>query len=321
MRAMTPRLASSAGGLLLVGLATCAAAAPPLNLADPTTRQIRVEVDQELHDYAAIGAAYSLPIPATFTSDGTTATITVAGSATAAFIDDFFNGAVSTVPGSFSDYVITIDVATGVVTSAAATGVLDTVLGQVPVDQTASSTALAGFEIFPFMGFDFPLFCTSGASCTIVPGAPYDPLTGRANAVGIIVTSVFDTFTPFGDVRLTEDDGLRCDTSISARDFAPFETVEVGLLIGNGSAIDRPIEVKIWIERADAMLISAINLGADGGTVIGAGAEHVFPAMPLFSVGPTTILGDWQIGCRLLDPVTGETLASDLDGFEVLATR
>lgn len=321
MSAMTLRLARGAGILLLLGSATAASAATPLDLTDPTTRTIRIEVDQELHDYAAVGGAYSLPIPATFTSDGTTATITVDGSATAAFIDDFFNGAVSTVPGSFSDYVITIDVATGVVTSANATGILDTVLGQVPVDQTASSTALAGFEIFPFMGFDFPLFCTSGASCTIVPGAPYDPLTGRANAVGIIVTPVFNTFTPFGDVRLTEDDELRCDLAVNAKDFVPLETVEAGVLFRNGSGTGRAVEAKVWIETADGFLVSAINVGANGGTFLPAGFEQLSPVSPLFAVQPSTVLGDWQVGCRLLDPITGETLASDLDTFEVLAVR
>lgn len=324
MSAMAPTLVRRAGTMLLAAatmVATSTAIAGPLDLTDPTPRQIRVEVDQELHDYAAIGGAYSLPIAAAFTSDGTTATITVDGSAAAAFVDDFFNGAVGTVPGSFSDYVITIDVATGTVTSAHVAGTLDTVLGNVPFEQTAASTALAGFEIFPFMGFDFPLFCTSGTSCTLVPGAPYDPVTGRANAVGIIVTSVFNTFTPFGDVRLSEDDDLRCDTSVNAKDFVPLETVEAGIAFRNGSASGRAVEAKAWIRRADGFLVSAINVGADGSTVLVGGFENVLPQSPLFTVQPSTILGDWEIGCRLLDPITGETIASDVDTFQVIATR
>jgi hypothetical protein len=304
-------------GVLLSSLAQ----AGPLNLADPTPRQIRIEVDQELHDYGAIGAAYSLPIQASFTSDGTVATIVVPGSATAAFIDEFFAGAVTTVPGSFSDYVITIDVASGDVTSASATGTLNTAVGLVPVAQTASSTTLAGFEIFPFMGFDFPLFCTSGATCTIVPGAPYDPLTGRANAVGIIVTSVFNTFTPFGDIRLTENEHLTCDTSVNAKDFIPTEGVRIGLDVQSNLATARPVEVKMWIKEGDGSFISAINLGATGGVFLNAGEHTTFAQQPLFTVGPATPLGDWTVGCRLLDPVTGETLAEDQDTFQVLTTR
>jgi hypothetical protein len=315
---MTPKLAWV---FVSVVLSTSTAVAGPLNLADPTPRQIRVEVDQELHDYAAIGGAYSLPVAAGYTSDGTTATITIEGSAAAAFVNDFFNGAVGTVPGSFSDYVITIDVASGAVTSAHVTGILDTVLGNVPIEQTASSAALSGFSIFPFMGFDFPLFCTSGVDCTLVPGAPYDPVTGRANAVGIIVTSVFNTFTPFGDIRLSEDDGLRCDTAVNAKDFLTMETVEAGILFRNGAATGRAVEAKVWIERADGFLVSAINVGANGSTFLPGGFENTQPLSPLFTVGPSTILGDWQIGCRLLDPITGETLAEDLDPFQVLATR
>jgi hypothetical protein len=211
MSLKTPRPAQVAGVLVLLPLLVSSALAAPLNLADPTARQIRVEIDQELHDYAALGAAHALPIQASFTSDGSVATIVVPSSATEAFIDQFFAGAISAVPGSFTDYVITLDVATGEVMSASASGTLSTVIGNIPVTQTASSTTLAGFEIFPFMGFDFPLFCTSGPTCTIVPGAPYDPVTGRANAVGIIVTSVFNTFTPFGDMRLSENTPLECE--------------------------------------------------------------------------------------------------------------
>jgi hypothetical protein len=310
-----------ATGALLGVLLSSIAIAGPLNLADPTPRQIRIEVDQELHDFAAIGAAYSLPIQASFTSDGTVATVVVPGSATAAFIDEFFAGAVSTVPGSFSDYVITIDVASGQVTSASATGTLSTVIGTVPVAQTASSTTLAGFEIFPFMGFDFPLFCTSGATCTIVPGAPYDPVTGRANAVGIIVTSVFNTFTPFGDIRLTENEPLQCDTSVSARDFIPTEPIRIGLEVANNQATARPVEVKVWIQEGDGSFISAVNLGANGGVFLGANERTTFAQQPLFTVGPATPLGNWTVGCRLLDPVTGETLAEDQDAFQVLTTR
>jgi hypothetical protein len=321
MSAMSMKLVRMVRMAILAAFVASPAIAGPLNLADPTPRQIRVEVDQELHDYAAIGGAYSLPISASFTSDGTTATITVDGSAAAAFVTDFFNGAVGTVPGSFSDYVVTIDVASGAVTSAHVSGILDTVLGNVPFEQTASSSAVAGFTIFPFMGFDFPLFCDSGDACTIVPGAPYDPVTGRANAVGIIVTSVFNTFTPFGDIRLTEDDGIRCDLSVNAKDYVQLEAVEVGADIRNGSSTGRAVEVKIWIGRADGINISAVNIGADGNTFLAGSSEHLFPVSPLFTVDASTILGDWEVGCRLLDPVTGETLAQDNDTFQVLATR
>jgi hypothetical protein len=321
MSAMTSQMVRVVGMAVLTAVPVSTAIARPLDLADPTPRQIRVEVDQELHDYAAIGGAYSLPIAASFTSDGTTATITVDDSAAAAFVRDFFNGAIGVVPGSFSDYVITIDVASGAVTSAHVSGILDTVLGNVPFDQTASSDAIAGFTIFPFMGFDFPLFCDTGAGCTIVPGAPYDPVTGRANAVGIIVTSVFDTFTPFGDIRLIEDDGLSCDLSVSAKDFVAPETVEVGIDFRNGSATGQAVEAKVWIARADGFLVSAINVGADGRTFLAGGFENLLPLSPLFTVDASTILGDWEVGCRLLDPITGATLAQDIDTFQVLATR
>ena len=39
--------------------------------------------------------------------------------------------------------------------------------------------------------------------------------------------------------------------------------------------------------------------------------------MPIFAVSNVPGGNDWEFGCRLLDPITGELLAVDLDPFEV----
>jgi hypothetical protein len=312
---------ATVGVLALAVLLPRAAAAVPVDLTNPTPRTVRIEIDQEQHDYAARGGAYTLPLDATFTSNGTVATIDVDGSAVGAFVDAYFAGAVSAVRGSFSDYVLTIDVASGAVLSATVSGTLSTVVGDVPIAQTASSSDVAGFQLFPFMGFTIPLFCTSGDGCTLVPGAPYDPLTGTANAVGIIVTSVFNTLTPFGDIRLSELPALGCSTSVNAKDFVAGETASVGLDIRSTAPVDRAVEVKVWIERGDGFLVSAINRGADGTQPLPAGQDNNFGQAPLFTINGATALGTWTVGCRLLDPITGEALAEDHDIFEVLTTR
>lgn len=276
-------------------------------------------MDREQNDFAAIGGAYALPIRASFTSNGLVATITVPGADVEAFIDELFVGVIATVPGSFSDYVIAVDTISRQVLSAGVTGSLDTVLGVVPVTQTASSTALAGFQLVPFMGFDFPFFCTTGATCTIVPGAPYDPATGRANAVGTIASSLFTTFTPFGDIRLSEVTPVECDVAINARDFVAGEGVEVDLAIRSNEAAERAIELKVWLDRGDGQKLSAVNLGADGTQPLPAGHVARFTHTPLFTVDAAVPLGDWAAGCRLLDPVTGELLVQDRDPFRVIA--
>jgi hypothetical protein len=297
------------------------ARAVPVDLTDPTPRTVRLEIDQEQHDYGFRGGAYTLPLDAAFTSDGTTATIDVDGSAVGAFVNEYFAGAASVVPGSFSDYVVTIDVASGAVLSASVSGTLSTVVGDVPIAQTASSSDVAGWQPFDFMGFTFPLFCTSGDGCTLVPGAPYDPLTGTANAVGIIVTSLFDTFTPFGDIRLSELPPIGCSTAIDAKDYVPGETVRAGFDIRSAQATTRAVEMKVWIERGDGLLVSAINRGAAGDQPLVAGEDGHYAEAPLFTVTAGTALGAWSVGCRVLDPITGEVLAEDRDPFTVLTTR
>jgi hypothetical protein len=108
---------------------------------------------------------------------------------------------------------------------------------------------------------------------------------------------------------------------VSAKDFIPFETVGVGLEFRNTQAAGRAVESKVWIERGDGFLVSAINLGADGGQTLAGGQVVSFPQSPLFTVDPSMPLGTWAVGCRLLDPITGETLVEDRDTFTVLATR
>lgn len=313
----TPAIAGGTLGAL--ALLSTVMAAVPVDLSNTTPRQIRVEIDREQHDFAALGGAYTLPIRAAFTADADVATVTIPGSATEALIDDFFSGLVGAVPGSFSDYVITIDVDTGAVLSAGVTGVLDTVIGDVPIEQTASSDTLAGFELVNFMGFDFPFLCTTGATCTLVPGHAYDPLTGRANAVGMIHTSLFDAFAPFGDLRLTEESPLECDTAVAAKDYVPGEPVEVRLAFRSNEAVTRFIEVKVWLVRGDGLKVSAVNLGSDGDQPIGAGETAEFIDFPLFVPDGTTPLGDWELGCRLLEPITGEEIVVDRDPFQVIA--
>jgi hypothetical protein len=302
-------------------LASVSAQASPLDLGDPTPRAVRVEIDQESHDFSALGAAYSLPMRAAFASNGVTATVTLPGSAIEAFIDDYFDGFLTAVHGTFVDYVITLDLASHNVVSATFTGTLSTIAGPLAVSHDASSTGLAGFEIAPLGGFEFPMFCTAGAPCTLVAGQPYDPFTGRVNAVGEATTLLLNVFTPFGDLRFTEVPPLECDTSISGRDFVGGEAAKVGLAIGSNQATDRALEVKVWIERSDGLIVSAVNRGAAGDQQLAASQVVVFPPSVVFIVNPSLPLGSWAVGCRLLDPVTGETLVADRDVFELRATR
>ena len=73
------------------------------------------------------------------------------------------------------------------------------------ITRDLSTTALAGFAFLPeYPGF--PFFCDT---CTLVPGAPYDPASGKINAVGMDLLVAPDIpgligFSRAGDLRLSE---------------------------------------------------------------------------------------------------------------------
>jgi hypothetical protein len=317
---MTLKLVRVVGMAILAALVTSTAIAGPLNLADPTPRQIRVEIDQELHDYAAIGGAYSLPIPASFTSDGTTATITVDGSAAAAFVDDYFNGAIGTVPGSFSDYVITIDVASGAVTSAHVSGILDTAWGTSRSIRRRAPTRSRDSRSSPSWA------STSRSSAT----AARDARSCRAHRT---IRRPAGRTPWASSSRRCSTRSRRSATSASSRTTCCAATCPSARRTScrsrpskwastSGTGRDRTRGRGQGLDRARRRLPRLRHQhGRDGSKFLASGFENLFPLSPLFTVNASTILGDWQVGCRLLDPITGETLAQDIDTFEVLAAR
>lgn len=162
---------------------------------------------------------------ATYRSDGVTGTVTVAPSAVEIAVTGLFP-AVTPIPGSFSPYVIHIDIASLQVTSASLSGMVDAgSFGVLTLTQSGSSTATAGFRFITIGGQSLPQFCDTGADCTIVPGRPFAPTTGTINAVGRIAASPLglEFFNPFGDLRFSES-----PAQIAVTPMLMFGEVELG---------------------------------------------------------------------------------------------
>ena len=116
----------------------------------------------------------------------------------------------SLISGSASDFTLDIDLTTMEATAQPLSYQV-LITDPVPFPQNGtvtrdlSTTATAGFAFLPqFPGF--PFFCDT---CTLVPGAPYDPATGKINAVGSdhLVAPDIPSLTSFsraGDLRLSE---------------------------------------------------------------------------------------------------------------------
>lgn len=293
------------------------AAAEPVDLDDATARDVLVQVDENVDDFGAIGANFGTEITAQFASDGVTATVTVGGAAIEDLIELVFAGAASVVPGSFSDYVLAIDVATGTVLSATVSGQITVpIVGTIDVEQTASSTELAGFQLTSIFGFMVPIFCTSGASCTIVPGLPYDDVTGQLNAVGRIAT-IFDVFTPFGDLKLSEvPSPLSCEVEMSQPSYVDGEPVVItSLRFANASPTAVPTRLRLQITLPFGITVDAIDLGAGGGFAIPGSFDHQLGPVTMFTLQPGQPRGNFSWRCALEDPITGAVEAEDIAPF------
>ena len=200
---------------LICWLSPAPAWAQPLDLADPTPRTIRVEFEISV-DPGTVGQTYSEPFVSSYSATGNTGTVVIPGAVYESAIQthdlDYFDTMMtwSLVGGSASDFTLDIDLTT-LEATAQPLGYEVSITDPVPFPQNGtvtrelSTTATAGFAFLPqFPGF--PFFCDT---CTLVPGAPYDPATGKLNAVGSdhLVAPDIPSLTGFsraGDLRLSE---------------------------------------------------------------------------------------------------------------------
>jgi hypothetical protein len=188
------------------------AAAQPLNLADPTPRTIQVQFETSLAP-GTIGQTYSAPYAAQYSATGNVGTVVIPRAVYEAAIQthglDYFDSMMtwSLISGSAADFILDIDLTT---LQASAHTLVYHVSITIPVQQDGTvtrnlgTTTTAGYTYLPqYPGF--PFFC---ATCVLVPGAAYDPVTGKLNAVGSdrIVAPDFSltSFSRAGDLRLSE---------------------------------------------------------------------------------------------------------------------
>jgi hypothetical protein len=124
------------------------------------------------------------------------------------------------VAGTFSDFVWTLDPASGHVLTAALTGRVRerlplgwlTTHVEVAIRVEMTTHADAGFRSTRNpIGIEIHDYCApNGASqgCTVVPAHPFDPARGYVNAVGRLVAAAALTevqaFSPLGEVRFSE---------------------------------------------------------------------------------------------------------------------
>jgi len=235
-------------GVLLSLWATGASFAAPLDLLDPTPRW--VEVRFEVSPAEAPGqldAAWSQSRRAYFEAVPESATIRIR--IPAAEIEAHLRSTgTESIPGSFSEFIWTLDPLTGHVVHAAFSGRVRerftvgffqaSTLVDIRVEMTTQ--AVGGFRgPRGLFGRRTHAFCSpapSQADCVAVAPVRFDPLSGYINAVGSLHVATplarIRTFSPPGEVQFSETNGRTIESAASG-------TTVADRMVCSGSS-DRP---------------------------------------------------------------------------------
>jgi glucose/arabinose dehydrogenase len=75
------------------------------------------------------------------------------------------------------------------------------------------------------------------------------------------------------------------------------------------------VELKVWLKMPAMEPISVLNLGADGSLMIPAGTNQNLGPLTLFTVDATFPRGNYEFSSRMIHPVTGKHVSTDLNIF------
>ena len=204
---------------LLLASAVHAQGGAPLDVSDPTSRSVFVQVESSSSP-GTVGQTFGPVFPATWTVSGNTGTLTISIATHEQMRSDWL----TPVPGTFTPIEIQIDLTTLHVTSLPNSGYTAEGGSYFQFDQqTLRSDTIGGYvapsgpPLFCASQADVDLYCSwfglfCGQGCALVPGHAYDPASGLANLVGIehqggchegyCFSAAF--FAQRGDLRFTE---------------------------------------------------------------------------------------------------------------------
>ena len=109
-----------------------------------------------------------------------------------------------------------------------------------------------------------------------------------------------------------------CDIQFSKQTFVTGDTVMAdNFHLANPSDHEIAVELKAWLELAPFPPQSLLNIGAYGLVRLPPNSHSDTGPFSLFSVTPATPRQMYGVHCRVLGPVTGETLFEDFNTFHV----
>lgn len=112
----------------------------------------------------------------------------------------------------------------------------------------------------------------------------------------------------FGDCPDSSVQPLECEIVLNQTNYFDGDTVTAEVLRwANPGSVAVPVEWKIWLGFPSLATISALDTAAGGPIFLPGGFEQDFGPVSLFEVTSDLPRGDYSLGCRILDPVTGRT--------------
>lgn len=110
-----------------------------------------------------------------------------------------------------------------------------------------------------------------------------------------------------------------CRLELNQAGFNDGETVKADWRLANPSAEKRTVELKLWFAAPGEAAVSLSDALAEGQRIELPGElDESIGEISLFAIDDETPRGQYEMSCRLLDPVTGELLHEDRNLFRIL---
>ena len=148
------------------------------------------------------------------------------------------------------------------------------------------------------------------ADAATLPPLPISLITGAPFQVG-------DTVPPLGTFTFKRLDPV-CDLELSQVTYAIGDTVTAATVdITNPEDQEVALELKIWLASSASSPQSILNLGSDGTVTLPAHTDVTIGPVPFLPLDNSYTAGTYELNCRFIDPVTGRTIALDVNTFEI----
>lgn len=141
----------------------------------------------------------------------------------------------------------------------------------------------------------------------------------------LVAREAFVFFSTSGgstSVRFSIPPSVDCAVSLSQTSYADGDMLIVeSMRLRNLTSSPRTVEWKSWLRLGPFAEVSLVNLGASGELSLPPLLDLELGPLALGIVSPAFPRGHHGLGCRLLSPVTGESIASDFSDFEAVGVK